>query len=115
MRQLFADGGYQGPKFATALAKVLPHLDVQIVKRSDTAIGFKIVPKRWIVERTIAWLKLPTTAKIGKVSTGRGWLLALASIRLMAGLILIHCRGRTGVIHHLTAKPADIHLLDSTE
>jgi transposase len=56
LKTLFADGGYQGPKFAAALAKVLPHLDVEIVKRSDTAIGFKIVPKRWIVERTIAWL-----------------------------------------------------------
>ena len=53
---LFADGGYQGPQFAKALAKVLPHLDVEIVKRSDAAIGFKIIPKRWIVERTIAWL-----------------------------------------------------------
>jgi hypothetical protein len=38
LKTLFADGGYQGPKFATALANVLPHLDVQIVKRSDTAI-----------------------------------------------------------------------------
>src|SRR3972149_2991218 len=49
LKTLFADGGYQGPKFAAALAKVLPHLDVEIVKRSDTTIGFKIIPKRWIV------------------------------------------------------------------
>ena len=56
LNKLFADGGYQGPQFASALAKILPHLDVEIVKRPDGAIGFKIVPKRWIVERTIAWL-----------------------------------------------------------
>ena len=35
LKTLFADGGYQGPQFAKALAKVLPHLDVEIVKRSD--------------------------------------------------------------------------------
>jgi hypothetical protein len=35
----FADSGYQGPKFAKALAKVLPHLDIEIVKRSDQVSG----------------------------------------------------------------------------
>ena len=56
LQKLFADGGYQIPQFATALERFLPSLDVEIVKRSDAAIGFKIIPKRWIVERTIAWL-----------------------------------------------------------
>ena len=31
-------------------------LKVEIVKRSDVAKGFTVLPKRWIVERTIAWL-----------------------------------------------------------
>ena len=35
LAKLFADAGYQGPQFATAVAKVLPHLSVEIVKRSD--------------------------------------------------------------------------------
>jgi len=56
LKTLFADGGYQGPHFAKALAKVLPHLDVEIVKRSDRVSGFVVLPKRWIVERSIAWL-----------------------------------------------------------
>jgi transposase len=56
LKTLFADSGYQGPKFAKALAKVLPHLDVEIVKRSDRVSGFVVLPKRWIVERSIAWL-----------------------------------------------------------
>src|SRR3979490_2961496 len=56
LKTLFADGGYQGPQFSKALAKVLPHLDVEIVKRSDRLSGFVVVPKRWIVERTIARL-----------------------------------------------------------
>jgi transposase len=54
LKTLFADSGYQGPKFAKGLANVLPYLE--IVKRSDQISGFVILPKRWIVERTIAWL-----------------------------------------------------------
>jgi transposase len=46
LKTLFADGGYQGPQFAKALAKVLPHLDVEIVKRSDRISGFVVLPKR---------------------------------------------------------------------
>ena len=56
LQKLFADGGYQGPEFSTALAKVRPHLNVEIVKRSDQAKGFVVLSKRWIVERTLAWL-----------------------------------------------------------
>ena len=58
LQKLFADGGYQGPEFSTALAKVRPHLNVEIVKRSDRAKGFVVLSKRWIVERTLAWLHL---------------------------------------------------------
>ena len=56
LQKLFADAGYQGPEFSTALAKVRPHLTVEIVKRSDRTNGFVVLPKRWIVERTLAWL-----------------------------------------------------------
>ena len=53
--KLYADSGYTGPKFQTGLARVCRHVDVEIVKRSD-ADRFVVLPKRWIVERTIAWL-----------------------------------------------------------
>jgi transposase len=56
LKKLFADGGYQGPQFEQAVAEILPELQVEIVKRSDQAKGFEILPKRWIVERTFAWL-----------------------------------------------------------
>jgi transposase len=49
-------GGCQGPKFRAELAKLLPGLAVEIVKRSDTAQGFEVLARRWVVERTFAWL-----------------------------------------------------------
>jgi transposase len=54
--KLYADGGYQGPQFQDALQRVMRQVTVEIVKRSDAAKGFTILPKRWIVERTIGWL-----------------------------------------------------------
>ena len=53
--RLYADGGYAGPKFRQGLARVCRQVNVVIVKRSDAA-RFVVLPKRWIVERTIAWL-----------------------------------------------------------
>jgi transposase len=53
---LYADGGYQGPIFQNALKKALSQVKVEIVKRSDAAKKFVVLPKRWIVERTFAWL-----------------------------------------------------------
>jgi len=54
--KLYADGGYQGPQFQGALLDISRQIDVEIVKRSDAAKGFTVLPKRWIVERTISWL-----------------------------------------------------------
>jgi transposase len=54
--RLYADGGYQGPQFQAGLRRVLRQIEVEIVKRSDRAKGFTVLPRRWIVERTIAWL-----------------------------------------------------------
>src|ERR1700742_2584602 len=53
--KLYADSGYQGAKFQDGVARVCGKVTVEIVKRS--AVGkFMVLPKRWIVERTIAWL-----------------------------------------------------------
>jgi transposase len=54
--KLYADGGYQGAVFRGAMKKLLSKVNVEIVKRSDTAKKFAVLPKRWIVERTFAWL-----------------------------------------------------------
>jgi transposase len=49
--KLYADAGYQGAEFQSAMKRVLAHLNVEIVKRSDQVKGFVVLPKRWIVER----------------------------------------------------------------
>ena len=52
--KLYADGGYAGPHFQAGLARVMRNVGVEIVKRSDIAKGFAVLPKRRIEERTIA-------------------------------------------------------------
>jgi putative transposase len=85
LEKLFADSAYQGPIFANALAKVLPCLETEIVKRSDQAKGFVRLPKRWIVERTIAWLNRCRRLAKDWENLNRNALafLKLASIRIM--------------------------------
>ena len=55
LRHVFADGGYAGPKLRKALAG-MGKWNIDIVKRSSTAKGFEVLPRRWVVERTFAWL-----------------------------------------------------------
>jgi transposase len=51
---IFADANYQGPKLATALAET-GTWTIEIVKRNELH-RFVVLPKRWIVERTLAWI-----------------------------------------------------------
>lgn len=54
LKKVLADGGYTGKNFANAI-KDLSNADVEIVKRSELH-SFAVLPKRWIVERSFAWL-----------------------------------------------------------
>lgn len=54
LKKLFAHAAYRGP--GNRLALIPPHLGPEIVRRSDHAKGFEVLPKRWIAGRTIAWL-----------------------------------------------------------
>jgi len=56
LRKLFADSAYAGPVFHDGATKAMRSLAVEIVKRADYAKGFVVEPKRWIVERSLAWL-----------------------------------------------------------
>ena len=85
LKKLYADGGYQGAEFQKALAKLLPQFETEIVKRSDQAKGFVVLPRRWVVERTIAWLNRCRRLAKDWENLNRKALafLRLASIRLM--------------------------------
>lgn len=83
--KLFADAAYRGPQFHRALAKLRPLLTTEVVTRSDQLKGFVVLPKRWIVERTLAWLnRCRRLAKDFENRTRHAMALVyLASIRLM--------------------------------
>jgi transposase len=55
LRHVFADAGYAGKKLRRALAK-MGTWKLDIVRRSGAAKGFELLPRRWVVERTFAWL-----------------------------------------------------------
>jgi len=54
LRLLWADGGYAG-KLVDWVYDTC-HWLLTIIKRSDTAKGFRLLPRRWVAERTFAWL-----------------------------------------------------------
>ncbi len=84
LRHIFADGGYAGPKLEKALAG-LGDWTLEIVKRSDSAKGFVLLPRRWVVERTFAWLnRCRRLAKDFEKTTAsaEAWIM-IASLRLI--------------------------------
>ena len=84
LRHVFADGGYARKRLASALAR-LGKWTIEIVKRSDAAKGFIVLPRRWVVERSFAWLG--RSRRLAKdfeaaIASAEAWVL-LASIRLI--------------------------------
>ncbi len=82
---LFADAGYQGPHAANA-ARCSGRWQLRIVRRAAAARGFVVLPKRWIVERTLAWLTrcrrlARNLENLARTSVA---LIRLAMIKLMA-------------------------------
>jgi putative transposase len=56
LRLMWVDGGYSGATFAQWVQGIRPKLEVEVVKRSDDVQGFRVLPRRWVVERTFGWL-----------------------------------------------------------
>jgi len=84
LRHVFADGGYSGAKLDTALEKI-GRWRIEIIKRSDAASGFVVLPRRWVVERTFAWLN--RNRRLAKdfeatLESALAWLF-LASVKLL--------------------------------
>jgi transposase len=85
LRHVFADGAYAGDKLKDAL-KDIGDWTIEIVKRSDAAKGFVLLPRRWVVERTFAWLN--RNRRLAKdfeatVESAVTWLY-IASVQLMS-------------------------------
>jgi transposase len=85
LRHVFADGGYAGDKLKGAV-EGLGKWTLEIVKRSDVAKGFVLLPRRWVVERTIAWLN--RNRRLAKdveatIESSVTWLY-IASVKLMS-------------------------------
>ncbi len=57
LQVIWADGGYHGPKLGTWPALQAPDWVLDIVSRPTPAPGFLVLPRRWVVERTFAWLE----------------------------------------------------------
>ena len=85
LRHVFADGGYAGEKLARAM-RGHGNWTLEIIKRSDRAQGFVPLPRRWVVERTLAWLN--RNRRLAKdfeaaIETATAWLY-IASIKLLS-------------------------------
>lgn len=55
VENVLVDGGYIGEPFANSVKKLL-HCEVEVVKRNELHT-FKVIPKRWVVERSFSWLE----------------------------------------------------------
>jgi transposase len=85
LRHVFADAAYAGDKLEQALTK-LGTWTLQIVRRADTAKGFVLLPRRWVVERTLAWLN--RNRRLAKdfeatIESALAWLM-IASVKLLS-------------------------------
>ncbi len=92
LRHVFADGGYVGPKLRAAL-EGRGDWTIDIIKRSDTAKGFEVLPRRWVVERTFAWLgRCRRLAKDWErsIESSTAWTF-IASIKIMTRRLATYC------------------------
>ena len=92
LRHVFADGGYAGDKLRSALVG-MGKWTIDIIKRSDRAKGFEVLPRRWVVERTFAWLgRCRRLAKDWEksIASSTAWALT-ASIRMLTRRTARYC------------------------
>ncbi len=86
LRHVFADGGYAGNKLKDAPRRI-GKWTIKIIKRSDAAKGFEVLPRRWVVERTLAWLN-----RNRRLAKGFEHTIASATARLFIASIQIVTR-----------------------
>jgi transposase len=85
LRLLWVDSGYSGQSFARWVRTLRQKLKVEVVKRLSPTEGFRVLPRRWIVERTFGWLmkqrRLVRNYKVTD-SSAEAWVY-IAMIRIM--------------------------------
>ena len=91
LETIFADGAYCGEKLHRAIADAAWR--IELVKRSAEAKGFEVIPKRWVVERTIAWINRRRRLAKDYENLNRTAIafIRLASIRLMLRRLTRYC------------------------
>src|SRR3954468_13255587 len=110
LRHIFADNAYAGRKLLGALAK-LGEWTIEVVKRSDAASGFVLLPRRWVVERTLARLnRNRTLAKDfeATIESATTWLY-IASVKLTSRRLACLCDGNRLLIVVGTAATLRFH------
>lgn len=89
---VFADGGYAGEKLKSRLKKI-GKWTLEIIKRSDKTRAFEILPRRWVVERTFAWLgRCRRLAKDFEksIASAQAWI-TIAHIRMLTRRLARYC------------------------
>ena len=91
LETIFADGAYGGAKLCRAMDDAAWRIEV--VKRSAQAKGFEVIPRRWVVERTIAWINRCRRLAKDYENLNRTAIafIRLASIRLMLRRLTCYC------------------------
>ncbi|MFQ5974285.1 MAG: IS5 family transposase [Alphaproteobacteria bacterium] len=91
LETIFADGAYGGQKLRRAMADAAWR--IELVKRSAQAKGFEVIPRRWVVERTIAWINRCRRLAKDYENLNRTAIafIRLASIRLMLRRLTRYC------------------------
>jgi transposase len=62
---VFADGGYAGNKLKTPLTEI-GDWTIEVIRRYDRVKGFVVLPRRWVVERTFAWLFMASVQMLAR-------------------------------------------------
>ena len=65
LRHVFADGGYTGNKLKTPLTEI-GDWTIEVIRRYDRVKGFVVLPRRWVVERTFAWLFMASVQMLAR-------------------------------------------------
>ena len=91
LRHLFADSAYAGDKLVNTLTK-FGSWTIEVVPRRADTVGFAVLPRRWVVERTLAWLN--RNRRLAKdfeatIASAKAWLY-LASLQLLIRRLARH-------------------------